>query len=167
MTSDPFPAVLFTVRSTRLAIAASAVSAVHPVALVVRPPGSPPALAGFLDLAGEAVPVVALARLLDLPDPERVALSDHLLVLPEAAVPAGRLALLVDRVDDLVVLDPAAVAAVDPRDSHGGCVGGAVEVAGRRVLLTDPARLLAARERDRLGAIARAEEARRAAFADP
>jgi purine-binding chemotaxis protein CheW len=167
MSSDPFSAVLFTVRSIGLAVEAAAVSAVHPVARLVRPPGAPPALAGFLDLSGEAVPVVALARLLDLPDPEAVRLSDHLLVLPEPAVPAGRIALLVDRVDDLRTLDRATLAPVEPADSHGGCVAGALESGGRRVLLVDPARLVAARERDRLAALARAEEARRTAFADP
>lgn len=165
MADEIFTAVLFTVRATRFALPAGDVRAVLPVPALVRPPNAPAALAGFLDLAGQPVPVVSLARLFELLNPDVVRLDDHVLVVPEPAVPAGRAGLLVDRVDDVVRLAHDAVEPIGEAESYAGTVRGAVSVAGTRVLVTDRGRILGARERDRLAALARTEEARRAALA--
>ncbi len=73
----------------------SAVREILPLPRLWRPPGAPGALAGFLNLAGHAVPVVDLAILFGLGQPVtgRQALYRHLVLL-QGDHP---LALLVDR----------------------------------------------------------------------
>ena len=51
-------------------------------------PGTPPVLAGFLDLGGIAIPILRLDRLFDLPD-QPPALNSHLIILRAQEGPTG------------------------------------------------------------------------------
>lgn len=56
--------VLFMLGGVECALRREAVRSILPVPQLWRPPGIPAPLLGFADIEGEAVPVVALARLL-------------------------------------------------------------------------------------------------------
>lgn len=157
-TALPGPAVLFAAGGGAFALPHTAVRALLPLPRLDAPPGLPPPLAGFLNLGGEAVPVLDLARLLDAapgaPHPYR-----HLVLLAE-----GRLALLVDRALDVL---PAGLPLrpVEPGRSLNGLVTGALEVEGVTAHLLDPGRLLLAEEAAVLGALTIQARARLARWA--
>ncbi len=82
----------------------AAADEILPLPRLWRPPGAPASLAGFLNLAGEAVAVLDLAALLGLSAPAGRGLYRHLVVCA-----APRIALMVERVTDLVTVPPDAV----------------------------------------------------------
>jgi len=90
-------ALTFVVGPERLAIAACSISEVVRNPVLVRPPLSPPALAGVVNLRGQVVPVVAMAHLLGQ---EVAASNEHqrVIVVDEDS----RVGLLVDGVLALV-----------------------------------------------------------------
>src|SRR3546814_19427056 len=110
--------VLFMVRGEVFALPAPAVAEVLPTAELACPPGTPPALAGFLDLGGTAVAVLRTGSLLGLDDAGDPGLYGHMLRLGD---PCAGLALLVDRV--------AAVRPVPPGDPPQ--IGPAAPLPGR------------------------------------
>lgn len=123
-------------------------------------------LAGFLNLGGTPVPVLDLARLLGLradpgprgeeePDPYR-----HLVLAGD-----GALALMVDRVLDLVAVAPDAVRPLAPGRTFNGCVAAEITLADRLIHALDLARILTAEERARIDALARQAGERLAALA--
>ena len=81
---------------------------VVPMAELFRPPGLPSVLAGFLNLAGTAIPVLRLDRLFELPEPV-LGLYTPLLLLRH---PDYQVALLVDKVSEIL--------AVPRRGHHAG-----------------------------------------------
>ncbi len=80
--------LLVAIAGTECALPRGAVREILPLPRLWRPPGAPGALAGFLNLAGSAVPVVDLAVLFGLGQPgtaiaatNRAALYRHLILL--------------------------------------------------------------------------------------
>ncbi|MBP0491332.1 chemotaxis protein CheW [Pararoseomonas indoligenes] len=155
--------VLFSAGGALLALPREAVRALLPLPNLDSPPGLPAPLAGFLNLGGSAVPVVALTVLLGLPagplHPYR-----HLILLETAVTgPAGPVALLVDRAADVL---PAGLPLrpTEEDTSLGGVVAGAVELpaasGGGTAHLLAPDRLLMAEEAAILGALTGQAQAR-------
>jgi len=135
------------------------VRALLPLPRLDAPPGLPAPLAGFLDLGGAAVPVVELARLLGLPPGEPHPYRHLILLRDDAAARVTTLALLVDRVADVL---PAGLPRRPAAEGHslGAVVTGAVEAGGRTLHLLDPARLLLAQEGAILDALSAQAQAR-------
>ncbi|GJD52278.1 Chemotaxis protein CheW [Methylobacterium crusticola] len=154
--------LLVDVAGTACALSREAVRELLPLPRLWRPPGAPAALAGFLNLAGAAVPALDLAALFGLaPASARDGLYRHLVLLRgEAPV-----ALLVDRVDDLVRVDPAQVRPVPEGATLNGCVAEEIRLGERLVHGLSPARILLAEERGRLDAATREAQRRLAEWA--
>lgn len=146
--------MLFVAGGGAFALPHGAVRALLPLPRLDAPPGLPPPLAGFMNLGGEAVPVLDLARLLDAapgePHPYR-----HLILLGGERARA----LLVDRVLDVLPAGPP-LRPVERAHSINGLVTGALEVEGVTAHLLDPARLLLEEEAAVLGALTAQARAR-------
>ncbi|MFT8246003.1 chemotaxis protein CheW [Roseomonas sp. BN140053] len=158
------PLLLFAVGGTVCALRRPAVRELLPLPRLSAPPGLPRPVAGFLNLGGEAVPVLALARLLNrTEEARRVAggLYRHIIVLnhtlPRPGGGSGRVALLVDRVLDLV---PPPAQPATPPDGHADpCVEAEIPLGAALVHLLAPDRLLREGEAAILAALA--EDAQR------
>lgn len=146
--------LLLDVAGTTCAIARAECREILPLPHLHAPPTAEGFLAGFMNLSGEPVPVVDLAQLLGLrtaaePDPYR-----HLLLSAD-----GRLALLVDRVSDLVTVPRDALRPVEDARTFNGCVGAELALGDRLIHVLSLSRLLAAEECARVAALtARAAE---------
>ena len=152
--------LLLDVAGTACAVPRSAAGEVLPLPNLSRPPASGGWLAGFLNLGGEPVPVVDLARLLGLREAEQeYGPYAHLVLAPDAAG-----AWLVDRVTDLIAVAPDAIRPVAAAGSLNGCVAAEIVRGDRLIHALDPARILDAEERARIGELTRAARARRAAL---
>ena len=125
------------------------VERITPMAELATPPGLPAALEGVLNLAGVAVPVLRLDRLFGLPA-QRVGLYSILIILKARARGEGRVALLVDRVSEVVPVPENAFVPIRPGDSLNGCAEATVTVRGDVVHLLSPSRILLAKEREAL-----------------
>ena len=154
------PLVLFRAGGTSCALPRAAVRALLPLPRLDAPPGLPAPLAGFLNLGGEAVPVLDLAPLLGLP-PGSPGPYRHLILLA-----AGPRALLVDRVE-AVLPAGAPLRPASDGTSLGGVVAGAVEAGEGTAHLLDPERLLLAEEAAILEALTGQARARLARWAAP
>lgn len=153
------PHLLIDVAGTACALPQTAVREILPLPHLHEPPAAGGALAGFLNLAGDALPVIDLATLFGLrersePDPYR-----HLVVAAD-----GTLVLLVDRVLDLVRLEPEAVKPVDGRHTLNGCVSAEIALDGALVHLLDLGRILSAEESARIAIHAKRARERLAAL---
>jgi purine-binding chemotaxis protein CheW len=131
------------------------VQEVVPMARLSRPPDLPAVLAGFLNLAGTAVPVLRLDRLFGLPE-QRLGLYTPLIVL---RLPESRLALLVEAVSRIVPAPPDAFAVPD-NHSFNDCVTAVATVDGEVVLLLSAERLLLDKEQQCLAELQDREQAR-------
>ena len=117
------------------------------MAQLARPPGLPSPLEGILNWAGKAVPVVRLDHLLQLPE-QRPGLYSMLILLKGA--PDDQIALLVDRVTEIVSVPDSALLPVGEQDSFNACTEAAVPVRGQVVHLLSPTRILLEKERESL-----------------
>jgi purine-binding chemotaxis protein CheW len=129
-----------------------------------RPPGTPSAVDGILNLGGSAVPVWRLDRLLQLPG-KPPGLYSMLVILKGVALKeaaACRTAMLVDRVSEILsvpdtaLLPVAAIsgAAESPDgDSFNGCAEAEVSVKGQVIHLLSLPRILLRQERETLCAL--------------
>ncbi|MBL6455721.1 chemotaxis protein CheW [Belnapia sp. T6] len=150
--------VVFTLAGLRCAIRHADVRELLPLPRLWRAPTQPAPVAGFLNLAGEAVPVLDLARLFGLPDGEDdpgAGLYRHLILLRATPV-----ALLVTRVQDLVSFAPERLRPVADKATLNGCVEAEFELAGGFVHLIAVDRLLLEEERQALLGLRAAAEAR-------
>jgi purine-binding chemotaxis protein CheW len=111
---------------------------------LIRLPGQPAILDGFLNLRGVAVPVAPLLRLFLQSAPEP-ALHTPLVVI---RVPNGLLALRVDTVEEVVTLDHDAFLQYAPSDSLNDCATAQFHWNGQEVALLSPERLLLTKERE-------------------
>jgi purine-binding chemotaxis protein CheW len=148
--------VLFHVSGQAYALPLDAVQEVLPMAELSRPPASPAALAGLLNLEGELVAVIRLSHLFGLPA-RPTELYTPLLLLKSAQ---PQLALLVDQVDRIVALDEDAVTPLPESQSVNDCVVGLIEFEQQSVLLLDVPRILLAREREFLADFTASEQQR-------
>ncbi|MDP3493658.1 MAG: chemotaxis protein CheW [Hyphomonadaceae bacterium] len=136
----------------------AAVQEVAPVPELAHPPSLPASVEGLMNLGGEAIVVVDLAKLLDVsPNPDINPVYRHVVVL---AGPEAPIALLVDRVEDVCHVAVDAVTPADDQSSVNGCVVGHVEIGGVTAHLLDASRIFLAAERARFAEIQRSEQAR-------
>jgi len=112
-----------------------------------RPPGLPSPLEGILNLAGTAVPVLRLDHLLQLPE-QMPGLYSMLILLK--GVCDGRIAMLVDRVSEILSIQESLLLPVGEEHSFNGCAEAAVPVRGQVVHLLSPTRILLEKERESL-----------------
>lgn len=134
--------VTFELAGQQYAMAASCVDRIIAMAEVERLPSAPKLLFGFLNLAGTPIPVIRLHRLFQLPEPE-LGLWTPLIVV-RCSKP--RLALLVDKVTQVLTVDDEAVLPLPAGHALNDCVEGIVRPAGDSVLLLSPERLLLQKE---------------------
>ncbi|KAB1071543.1 chemotaxis protein CheW [Methylobacterium planeticum] len=152
--------LLLDVAGVPCALPRAAVSEVLPLPNLFRPPTLGPLLAGFLNLGGEPVPVVDLARLFGLrAEAREPGAYDHLVLAADRAT-----AFLVDRASDLVTVAPEAVRPVSGRQTLNGCVEAEITLGDRLVHALAPGRILTVEEQERLSALTRAAQERLAAL---
>ena len=160
----PIAVLLMRVSGQTLAIRQGEVVEILPLPRLAAVPEAPPIVLGAFDLGGELVLALRLASLIGLSGPsEGNALYHHLLLLP-AQAGRPKLALLVDRVTDILKADPAVLPS---GESFNGCVDGELRVEGAMVPLLAAERLLTAHEAARTAAFMARAAARQAAFAEP
>jgi purine-binding chemotaxis protein CheW len=123
------------------------VERIVPMAQLARPPGLPSPLEGILNLAGIAVPVLRLDRLLQL-GVQRPGLYSMLILLKGAS--EGRVALLVDRVSDVLTVAEAALLPVGEQHSFNGCAEALAPVRDDIVPLLSCTQILLQKERESL-----------------
>jgi purine-binding chemotaxis protein CheW len=111
---------------------------------LARPPALPLPLEGILNLGGRSVPVLRLDRLLQLPE-QLLGLYSMLIVLK--GIPGGRIALLVDRVSEVLAVPASALLPVGDDHSFNGCVEAVTSVRGEMINLLSPTRILLTKER--------------------
>lgn len=158
LTADHY--VVMRLGSRHCALPCAAVREVLPLPRLWRPPGLPRPLAGFMNLAGEAVPVLDLPRLFGLStsaDAED-ALYRHLVLTGGEGEPP--LALLVDRVLDLRRIPPERLRPVPPEATLNGCAVAEIETAEGFLHLLDPGRILLAQEAAALAALREGAQSR-------
>jgi purine-binding chemotaxis protein CheW len=123
------------------------VERIVPMAQLAHPPGLPSPLEGILNLAGIAVPVLRLERLLQLPV-QRPGLYSMLILLKGAS--EGGVALLVDRVSEVLTVAESALIPVGKQHSFNGCAEAAVPVRDDIIPLLSTAQILLRKERESL-----------------
>lgn len=151
--------ILFEVGGARCALPRPAVRVLLPLPRLARPPSLPAPLEGFLNLAGAAVAVIALARLFGLAETAVDPIYRHLVLVSGPASPRP-IALLVDRALDLLTVSPGDLLPADPADSLAGCVEARIEAPGGPIHVLSLDRLLLAEERTRLAALTAAAQER-------
>jgi purine-binding chemotaxis protein CheW len=129
---------------------------VVPLPHLFRPPSLPAVLAGFLNLAGTAIPVLRLGHLFGLPD-QPPGLHTPLVVLRH---PDTHLALMVDRVTRILAVSADAILPLPENHSFNDCVEGMVTDADHVVLLLSPERILLEKEQQCLAEFQDREQAR-------
>jgi purine-binding chemotaxis protein CheW len=134
---------LFEVAGDRFGLRLESVREIVPMASLSCPPSMPAILEGFLNLRGDAVPVLRLARLLGLPQDE-LAMHTPLIVLRGGDLPV---ALLVSRVTAITPFPMDGVVQIASSDSFNGCVDGRLPAAGDPIHLLSPEKLLLEKER--------------------
>lgn len=139
--------VVFEVSDRLIALPLDAIGRITPMAALATPPGLPSNLEGVLDLAGEAIPVLRLDRLLQLP-PQRLGLYSALVVVNGIAL--DRVALLVDRVSGTLSISEDRVLPLEDRDTLNGCSQATVRVQSETAHVLSPSRILLAQEKDAL-----------------
>jgi purine-binding chemotaxis protein CheW len=138
------------------------VEIIAPMAQLARPPELPPPLEGILNLAGNAVPVLRLGRLMQIRVRD-AGLYSMLIVLQ--GIP-GRLALLVDRVTEILTIPESSLLIAGNTDSVAGCSEAAVSVGGQIIHLLCPRRILLEKERALIAEIQALEQRRLEAWGD-
>ena len=141
--------LVFRLAGQLAALPLESVERIAPMAQLSRPPGLPYVLEGILNLAGRAVPVLRLDRLLELPE-QPLGLYSMLILLK--GVSNGRIAILVDRVSEILPLPESAFLPVGKDHSFNACAEAAVSVRGEIVNVLSPARILLEKERETLSA---------------
>jgi purine-binding chemotaxis protein CheW len=111
---------------------------------LIRVPGQPSILDGFLNLRGTAIPVISLQRLFHQQAPEP-GLHTPLLVLTTST---GPLALRVDRLEEVAAIDGNSLLPYASMDSLNECATAQFEWNGQAVALLSPERLLLVKERE-------------------
>ncbi|MBP2291727.1 chemotaxis protein CheW [Azospirillum rugosum] len=130
--------VVFSVSGRVLALPADAVRRVLPLPRLDSPPAAPPVVAGLFRHRDRTVPVLRFDILLGF-EPAPAALYAPLLLIEREGRP---LALLVDRVFDIVPVPASALLEADAALSFNGCAVGAFPFGAGNATLLDPERLL-------------------------
>lgn len=117
---DLHSVVMFRLGGQLFAIPVTDVREVVPYAWLERPPRMPAFVQGVLNLAGTAVPVLRLDRLLGLAQPS-FGLESSILIMTGAD---GGIGLLVDHVEGVRATADFQFSAIDDGQSFQGCVSG-------------------------------------------
>jgi len=133
------------------------VEKIAPMCDLARPPGLLAPLEGILNWGGAAVPVLRLDRLLHLPE-QRPGLYSMLMLLKGRS--DNQVALLVDRVSEILHVPHSEVLPVRGEDSFNACVEATVNMRGQVVHVLSPARILLEREQESLSAFRTMEQLR-------
>ena len=155
--------LLLDVAGTACALPRAAAAEILPLPELHRPAAGGGWILGLINLGGRPVPVIDLAPLLGL----RGTASDPDLYAHVVLARDGAVAYLVDRVSDLVAVPEDAIRPVAEAESLNGCVAAELAIDSGLVHALDPDRLLTARERARVSAMAQAEALRLAALPEP
>jgi len=123
------------------------VERVAPMAELARPPGLPSPVEGILNLAGSAIPVLRLDRLLQLPE-QPPGLYSMLIILK--GVSNGRIAMLVDRVSEILSVPESELLPIGKEHSLNACAEATLPARGRLIHLLSPTRILLEKERETL-----------------
>jgi purine-binding chemotaxis protein CheW len=150
------PYLLFHVAGQAYGLPLGQLREVVPMAELSRPPGLPSLLAGFLNLAGTAVPVLRLDRLFGLPEVVP-GLYTPLLVLRGPELP---LALLAEQVSRIASVPPEAALPLPAHQAVNDCADGVATLDGRVVVLLSAERLLLEKEQQCLAELQDREQAR-------
>lgn len=148
--------IVFSVAGQAYALALKEVREIVPLPLLARSPGLPSVLAGFLNLAGSAIPVVRLDRLFGLP-PQPFGLYTPLLIL---ANDDYRAALLVEKVNEIAFVAPEAIVPVRENHALNDCAEGVTTLHNRMVILLSAERLLLEKEQQCLAELQALEQKR-------
>jgi purine-binding chemotaxis protein CheW len=147
--------VIFRVGDRACALAQADVSRVTPIAALARPPTAPPLVCGFLNLGGQALPILDAAALFGVTSAPGIdPLYRHVLIV------RGSLGILVDRVIDVRPLDLSEAKPPGEGASLNGCVAALLTDSGEAISLLDASRLLTKAERDRLDQLIAMERVR-------
>jgi purine-binding chemotaxis protein CheW len=139
--------LVFHLSGQTAALPLESVERIAPMAQLMRPPRLPSTLEGILNLAGVAVPVLRLDRLLQLPT-QRHGLYSMLIVV--RGISDDRIAISVDRVSEIVSVPEKALLPLAEEASFNACAKAAAHVRGELIHLLFPARILLEKERERL-----------------
>ncbi len=118
------------------------------MAQLSKPPGLPVLLEGILNMSGSAVPVLRLDRLFQLPL-QQLGLYSALIIV-NLISDGGRIALLADRVSEILTIPEDALLPIGENDSFNGCAEALVSVGGQMIYLLSPQRLLVEKDREAL-----------------
>lgn len=138
--------VIFRIGSDVCALERGLVRQIAPMPALSRPPLIPPALAGFLNLGGEALPVLRADRLFGAEQAVE-GIYSHVLIL---RIEGQSFGLLVDRVTDVRNVDLSTLRQVDADASLNGCVRGDVTLDDEPVHVLSGDRLLLAAEKTQI-----------------
>src|SRR5258708_7181079 len=133
-----------------------AVREVVPMATLSSPPGLPSALLGFLDLRGNAIPIVRLDRLFDLRE-QQPGLHTPMIVLRGVLGPIG---ILVESVRGIVPVPSAQLLEIPADRTFQGCATAALQLGDDLIHLLSPTALLEANERRLLAEYSARSQAR-------
>ncbi|MGE5504271.1 MAG: chemotaxis protein CheW [Actinomycetota bacterium] len=153
--------VMFRTAAAAFALPVEDVREVVPVARLSAPPQMSSVVEGILNLAGVAVPVLRLDRLLGLSD-ARFGLDASILIMRGEPT----FGLLVEHVDGVRDASTFAIMAVAEGASFNGCLVAELEHGGLRAHLLSWARLLLAEERVRMAEFQAQAQARLAEAAE-
>ena len=134
--------LVFEVADQKYAVAASDVAEILPMAELQRPPAGPQLLAGFLNLAGDLVPVIRLHHLFGLPAVATELWTPLVLIRQSGR----RVALLVDRVSRTLTVDEDSILPLPPRHASNECAAGVLRAGDDSITLLAPQQLLLEQE---------------------
>jgi purine-binding chemotaxis protein CheW len=148
LAEEPQRALLvFHVAGQLAALPLENVERIAPMAQLARPPGLPSPVEGILNLAGTAVPVLRLDRLLRLPD-QTPGLYSMLIVVKGVA--DSRIAILADRVSEILSVPESALLPAGKENSFNACAEAMAQVGDQVIHLLSPASILLEKEREAL-----------------
>jgi purine-binding chemotaxis protein CheW len=113
-----------------------------PMAQLFRPASLPMMIAGFLNLAGSAVPVLRLDRLFGLAE-FSIGLYTPLVILHH---PDAHLAVIVERVHRIIIVSAESILPIPENHTFNDCVEGTAMHAEQAILLLSPERILLEKE---------------------
>jgi purine-binding chemotaxis protein CheW len=148
--------VVFHLADRAFAVVLADVDRVVPMAELAVPPGLPAILAGILNLAGEAVPVLRTDRLLGLREIES-GVSTPIVVVRHLS---RRLGLIVESVERLESVRREDVQSIPAGHAFADCAAGTGRIRGEPVVLLAVERMLLEEERRRIDDLRRRHEER-------
>jgi len=135
---------IFHLGGEALAVDSSTVQEIALMARLSKPNGLPSLIAGFLNLAQQAIPIIRLDRLLRLPEP-KFELYTQILVLHDDA--GASMGWIVDRVAQIAPVRLDEVLPVPENHCFGDCARGVFVRNDSSVSILAPERILLERER--------------------